>query len=60
MRSFPDGGRVKSPIGGLLSIGVPCVLVFVLGGEPSRVTPAMPAGVTDHVWVIGETVNLLG
>jgi hypothetical protein len=25
-----------------------------------RVTPAMAAGVTDHVWEIGEIVNLLG
>lgn len=25
-----------------------------------RVTPAMAAGVTDHVWEIGEIVDLLG
>jgi hypothetical protein len=25
-----------------------------------RVTPAMAAGVTDHVWEIGEVVDLLG
>jgi IS1 family transposase len=25
-----------------------------------RVTPAMAAGITDHVWEIGEIVNLLG
>jgi hypothetical protein len=25
-----------------------------------RVTPAMAAGVTDHVWEIGEIVNLFG
>jgi hypothetical protein len=25
-----------------------------------RVTPAMAAGVTDHVWVMGEILDLLG
>ena len=25
-----------------------------------RVTPAMVAGVTDHVWEIGDVVDLLG
>jgi hypothetical protein len=25
-----------------------------------RVTPAMAAGVADHVWEIGEIVDLLG
>jgi len=25
-----------------------------------RVTPAMAAGVTDHVWEIGDVVDLLG
>jgi hypothetical protein len=25
-----------------------------------RITPAMAAGVTDHVWEIGEIVDLLG
>jgi hypothetical protein len=24
-----------------------------------RLTPAMEAGVTDHVWSIGEVINLL-
>jgi hypothetical protein len=28
--------------------------------ETLRVTPAMAAGVTDHVWEIGEIADLLG
>ena len=27
--------------------------------QPIRVTPAMEAGVSDHVWSIGEIVGLL-
>jgi hypothetical protein len=26
---------------------------------PSRVTPAMEAGITDHVWTVGEIVGLV-
>ena len=29
------------------------------GQEPLRVTPAMEAGVSDHVWSVEEIVNLL-
>jgi IS1 transposase. len=33
---------------------------FVRIHQTLRVTPAMAAGVTDHVWEIGEIVDLLG
>jgi hypothetical protein len=28
-------------------------------GQPPKVTPAMEAGITDHVWSIGELIKLL-
>ena len=43
---------------GLFSVGVLAV-EHRAGEPPARATPAMAAGVTDHVWEIGEIVDLL-
>ena len=36
-----------------------CYYNFCRIHQTLRVTPAMAAGVTDHVWEIGEIVDLL-
>jgi hypothetical protein len=44
----------------LLHLSSPKKLVLYLEHQTLRVTPAMEAGVADHVWSIDEIIALLG
>ena len=55
-----NGQTLATVVGWPCLFSVGALAVEHRAGEPSRVTPAMPAGVTGHVWEIGEIVDLLG
>ena len=50
---------VNQPLSYWTKRGFPLWTEVQATAQTLRVTPAMEAGITDHVWTVGEVVSLL-